>query len=105
MGYAVQFTAMVTPAPQGGEIRWTVNGTELPNYSSSTYSSARIGPYSVTARYVGTDGYAPSTGNTVNQVTYASSSIRWTVWPADGQPPGVLNVTAYLSTVDRKSVV
>ncbi len=98
LGYGPTFTATVSPQPDRATFVWTVDGNDWPSSRSDTLTLQKVGAYSVTARFVGTDAYAPSSANTVEQVSYLSSWIRWNVWPAFNRPEGILDVTAYVDT-------
>ena len=94
----VTFTATVTPQPAHDDIVWVFDGVESSNHPSSVWSPQLIGAHTVSARYAGSEEYAPSSSNTIAQVSYRRTSIRWDVWPAFNQPPGVLTITAYVDT-------
>jgi len=99
MGNPVTFTAVITPQPQHSTVTWTLDGTDVENHWSDLLSLSWVGQHTVSARYEGSEEYAPSTSNVVNQVTYGRSEIRWTVWPSFNRPPGVLDISADLTTV------
>ncbi len=108
IGNPVTFTAVITPEPPGRvDVRWLINGRApapspigppVPFPGSTTYETNRAGEFTVAAEYLGTEGYAPSASNVITQVSYATSSIYWTVYPSFNQPPGVLDVFAIVNT-------
>jgi alpha-tubulin suppressor-like RCC1 family protein len=98
LGYDLVFTATVTPTPDRMRLTWFVDGEEYP-YRGDTISVGKVGPYRVWARFEGTDGYAPSTSEPIDQISYAGSWIGWTVWPSPNRPLGTLDVTATVHTM------
>lgn len=98
---ATTINASVTPEPNGGTVEWSVNGVVVKTVPEGTAftMNGRTGPYTVSARYLGSPWYLPSSqSNTVDQVTYAESSVRFDVWPARSGQAGAVDVTAYAST-------
>ena len=98
---ATTINATVTPEPNAGTIEWSVNGVVVQTLGEATAFTMnnRTGPYTVSARYLGSPWYlASGPSNTINQVTYAESSVRFDVWPAQSGQAGAVDVSAYAST-------
>jgi hypothetical protein len=94
----VTITPTVTPAGASGRINWYLNGTftsftSLGSVDPSLHSTI-LGTNIVTAAFVGTTLYAPSSSNAIQQTTKSNTRIELVAPVSPNHGPGVYDVTA-----------
>lgn len=103
-----EFTAHVSPDPTYGSVEWSVDGVPAVTQAGgfSLNLNSLFGEHTVTARYLGYEGYAPSgPSNTITQVTYVGSKVTPSVSPAYSGVAGAVDLSGTVTLAQSAAAV